>query len=297
MIFSLRHKESLDKRTLKFRVPVPLRRRLLYVVSQHDTERGYDDPELSGVVLSRFAGEVGRKEPLVVYKDTKPITVHNYRDFLEACPPSAIFDYLELFYLMAGETSSFEREINRAFREHRFDWQMASGRVFQAESLYFHEEVMVDVHRLLHEAQFQGVTDEFQRARDALTEGGDRCRDGLIYASHALESTMKAVLGKGYERASQAKLIQKICSGEFLPSYTSKWFDHVQTFCEAPLTLATNEGRHGQGARVKKVPPILAELTINWVAAAIQFIVRRHLEKIAEDQPPPLIDDDEPVPF
>lgn len=283
------------------------------IETDHVMQTGFDDyTSRLDIYIEKMRSEIGAEFPVW---ESRRSNKDNLNEILLKGYPSVIFDTLEVFpmtFSQIGDSPekdsiSFEKEVNRIFREENFPWQMASGMIYKIESDYFAEEVYSEVHKILNLVQFDGAEKHFNEARSFLTEKDSQ--KAMFSAYLALEQTKKGVLGKKYDTAREGNLNGAICSETFLPTFYQTHLEKLKDFLIASDTL-NQKARHAEGSGVPEIPLALAELSINWVAAIIQFLTKNYMEKnnielLTEEQeiieepriikPPPFDDDD--IPF
>lgn len=82
-------------------------------------------------------------------------------------------------------------ELNQRFREHGIGYQFEGGVLVRVDSQFVHDQAVKPALALLHEAGFQGPSEEFIAAFDKHRKGDSK--GAIADALKAFESTMKAI--------------------------------------------------------------------------------------------------------
>lgn len=170
-------------------------------------------------------------------------------------------------------------ELNTRFREHSLGYQYQAGQIQRIDSEYVHAEAVKPALKLLSEAGFTGVQDEFLRAHEHYRHG--RNKEAIADALKAFESTMKTICDKrGWRRdpnATAAALIRIVFDNNLVPVYLLNHFQSLQSLLSAGLpTLRNRVSGHGQGAEVVEAEGHLVAYALHLAASNIVFLVERH---------------------
>lgn len=127
--------------------------------------------------------------------------------FLMTCSADEVLDILELSFkvidgsVRSGDYQSRARttqsaneaidELNHRFREHGIGYQYVDGMLVRVDSQFVHDQAVKPALALLHEAGFQGPSDEFISAFDKHKKGDSK--GAIADALKAFESKMKAI--------------------------------------------------------------------------------------------------------
>jgi hypothetical protein len=227
----------------------------------------------SEILLSRLLGIGQYKEGI-----RQPADLHS---LISNGSAEHIFDLLEAFYAEtpSGKRHTIQRAINDAFADFACPWRLSDGMLFRVDSEFLEQDVLSRTTELLGGDQFKGASDEFNIARDKLTDGA--VRDAISYASHSFESTLKAATGLAAGDASTL-IAQFIKDGNMddLPADKAK---AVAKSLQGVSILRNELGGHGQGAVVLDPSRAYAELAVHLAGSANQFIIEQYLRK----NPPP----------
>ena len=169
-------------------------------------------------------------------------------EFIEKGTPHHVLDAIELFrrQLDYKKAPSFVSELNLLFELHHSPLRFFRGEYYVIDSSFLESQVLAQSQELLEASAFQGALDEFLAARVAYTEKD--YKRTVLMANHALESTLKSVLG--IERKKTAELIKKACHSGFVPSYYEGFLTSFQDILSIVPITRTNEAGHGQGKEV-----------------------------------------------
>lgn len=287
--FSLRHAKALVDGRLSVAIPENLRNRLWSTAKALD-EVYYYSPEgdpglhLDSSALQDADPEYGRLLGIEEYRldgYRQPIDIH---DVVMQGRDANVLDVMEIYYAVhSGDRSHVQRSINDAFVDFACPWRLADGMFFKMDSTFLEEEVLAKAASLLGAPELEGAHDEFQRARDHLTDGS--ARDAIAYAAHSVESTLIAVTGKV---GTLEQLIHAFLSYgmDDLPSDCARATGKA---LQGAGILRNSLGGHGQGAAVLNVPRPYAELAVHLAATLNHFIVTQHLRKSPPPKPEPVM--------
>jgi hypothetical protein len=280
--FSLRHARSLaDGRMLAPVVAENLRRRLWSTLVEFNEPVHYstsDNPnwinhssvlEQAEVSYSRLLGKDryndGGRQPW------------NLNQIIVVEPSPDVMDVLEIVWAESDDEHRplYQRAINDAFTDFGCPWRLSDGAFFRVDSDFLDGEVLERTVQLLGGAQFKGASDEFHTAREKLTDGA--IRDAISYASHSVESTLKAATGMLAGDATQL-LAQFIKDGNMddVPADKAK---AVGKALQGALILRNELGGHGQGQSVVTPSRPYGELAVHLAGAVNQFLIEQFLRK------------------
>lgn len=289
-LFSKRCKDALKKDKLKVSLPLTVRIRILNVFNDYneacqettDTGWNYETSKLQ-ILETQLKAELGCKELLAFpEKGVGQAAPGNFESFiLRGNYPPLLLDAIELFYLNNLEpdkTVSFQKNINDIFEESSLPWRMAEGKIFPVDSAYIEEDILRKTQHLLSEVKFHGALEEFEKARTDLANGD--YKDAIDNANMAVESVLKGILK--IEKAKPGELFRKLIDSGIVPEYFSgflKCFEEHILRCTAKIRNEELGVGHGQGIKINKIPPPLAELAVHLSGVLIIFLIKRHLNK------------------
>ncbi len=171
-------------------------------------------------------------------------------------------------------------ELNARFKEHGVGYQFENGQIVRVDSQLLHAEIVKPALALLHDKAFAGPNDEFLKAHEHHRHG--RQEECLVDCLKAFESTMKVICDKRgwpYDKNKDtvSKLIDVVFTRGLIAPHVQGEFTALRGILESglPPTRNRNAG-HGQGARVRTVPPYLAAYALHTTAANIVFLVEAH---------------------
>lgn len=284
--FSKRCKQALKDKKIKVSIPFPMRTRIWLLLGNHnetfwgttDTGFNYQTSILEGLP-SKIKAELGYD--LLAFPEeggeAKPSNLESF--ILRGNYPPYLFDTLELFCesLRDENKNLFQRLLNEIMDEGNLPWRIADGKIFPVDSVYIEEEIIRKAYTLLHEVKFQGALQEFEKARADIANND---YEGAIQnANLAVESTIKGILK--IERAKPGELFRKLIDSGIVPQYYSgflKAFEENILRCVAIIRNEELGVGHGQGAKINRIPPALAEIAVNLSGVLIKFLIERHLE-------------------
>jgi len=173
-------------------------------------------------------------------------------------------------------------ELNYRFREHGIGYQFEGGQIIRIDSQYVHAEAVRPALSLLHEAGFDGASDEFLRAHEHYQHS--RYKEAIVEALKSFESTMKTIcdLRKwAYpSNAAAQKLIDVILTNELLPRSLESQLAAIRSLMESSLpTIRNKTSGHGQGKDPVDVPGYFAAFALHLAASNIVFLVEAHKAK------------------
>jgi len=300
-VFSKRHKNRLKSGQLSLSLSPGTKQRILYVIEQFDdsyyetTDTGYNYSRSFTEDLERdLLREHGWEHLKAYLKEKKGMQKVGVKDFIRNGAPNYIFDAIELFSRLIGDTRyDFQTAINDILRDSLLPWLLSDGVIFQVDS-----ECMADVlgctSRLLKTTGFEGANQEFQEARSCFDSGDSK--GAIHHANLALESTMKAILG--IEREKPGRLVRKMIDSGIIPSYYDEFLENFEQMLRT-VNIARNEEKgagHGQGAEVAQVPLHLAELVLNFCGSLVVFLVNHHIDATPKPEPEPVQEPEYSIP-
>ncbi|MBU2536563.1 MAG: hypothetical protein KKD83_10445 [Chloroflexi bacterium] len=170
-------------------------------------------------------------------------------------------------------------ELNDRFKEHGIGYQYVSGRIITVDSQYIHTEVVRPAISLLHEAGFEGASEEFLKSHEHYRKG--RNKEAIAEALKAFESTMKSIctsMGWEFHPNATAKPLLDICfSKNLIPQALSSHFDSLRSTLESGLPTVSNRlARHGQGQKKVIVPDHIAAYALHLTATNVVFLVESY---------------------
>ena len=165
-------------------------------------------------------------------------------------------------------------ELNFRLTEAGVGYQFEQGQVLRVDSQLVHSDAVKPALALLSDARFQGPHQEFLHAHELYrtAKPGDHkaLEDAIAAALKAFESTMKVIcdLNKWpYDaNATAAPLVQTVIKNGLVPQY-------LQSSLEGLATLSNRTSRHGQGSRVRNMPPYFAAYALHLAASNILMLV------------------------
>ena len=174
-------------------------------------------------------------------------------------------------------------ELNHRFREHGIGYQYQGGRIIAVNSEYLHSEVVEPALSLLHDANFDGASQEFVAAHEHYRKRN--YKEAIANAASAFESTMKTICdrrGWAYVRDTASALIEVLFSNDLMPPEMKNHFTGLRSALEGGVPTLRNQagrGAHGQGSTPVTVPDYLAAYCLHLTAANIVFLVEAHNAK------------------
>lgn len=280
-VFSERHERALREKRVRLSFRQELRTsiyRLLMRFSEWSEWSGY---ETIDAVTSALLDRRGWKT-LQRWDGKEMVEASSFEEFVERGTPHHVLDAIEFFLeqLEPQKRSSFVDELNTIFEAHHSPVRYFRGEFYVIDSAYLESQVLAQAQELLACTDFDGALDEFMRARTAFMEKD--FRQTILFANHAFESVLKAVLNLPNKRTSE--LIKKVCSENFLPNYYEGFLKSLCEFLNIVPTTRNNVAGHGQGKDIKTIPSALAELALHLSGAMIVFLIKRHMEKNGSQQ-------------
>lgn len=197
---------------------------------------------------------------------------------------AAVLDVLECFCAWIGEdrTMHSQRLLNDVFRDFACQWRMSEGQAFLVDNDFLEDQILAEAGPLLALAGFEGARDEFQKARNALTDGNSR--DAISYAGASVESAYKAALNNSPKVGSD--LVQAYANANLLDGLPKPKAQAVQKALMPTAVLRNELAGHGHGTEVLHVPIEYAELAINFAASINTFVSRQHLRRLGAKESP-----------
>ena len=170
-------------------------------------------------------------------------------------------------------------ELNQRFREHGIGYQFENGVLVRVDSQFVHDQAVKPALVLLHEAGFQGPSEEFIAAFDKHRKGDSK--GAIADALKAFESTMKAICdARKWARPSNATakpLMDIVFNNGLVPRSLEGQFSALRAAMESGLpTISNQTSRHGQGAQPVHVPEHFAAYALHLAASNIVFLVECH---------------------
>lgn len=170
-------------------------------------------------------------------------------------------------------------ELNHRFREHGIGYQFEGGMLVRVDSQFVHDQAVKPALALLHEAGFQGPSDEFLTAFDKHKKGDTK--GAIADALKAFESTIKAICDKRRwarpPNATAKPLMDILFSNGLVPKNLESQFAGLRSAMESGLpTISNQTSRHGQGAQPVEVPEHMAAYALHLAASNIVFLVQCH---------------------
>jgi hypothetical protein len=170
-------------------------------------------------------------------------------------------------------------ELNQRFKEHGIGHQFVEGELIRIDSEFVHAEAVKPALSLLHQAGFDGPSDEFMRAFEHYRHG--RLKESVAEALKSFESTMKAICkARNWPHAPNATakpLMDTLFENGLIPSELQGHFAGLRAAMESGLpTISNRTSRHGQGADPVSIPPHIAAYALHLAASNIVLIVNAH---------------------
>lgn len=287
--FSKRCEVPLRKKKIKVSIPLSARIRIMHLLKEFNefyyetnhTGWNYETSDLEKLE-NTLKSEIGCEKLLAFpEKGEGQAQPSNFEDFvLRGNYPPYLFDSLELFYAMhnVDKAISFQKGLNSILEENNLPWRMTEGKIFPMDSAYIEEQVLRRAQYLLNEVKFHGALEEFEKARIDLTNGD--CKDAIDNANMAVESTIKGILK--IDKAKPGELFRKLIDSGFIPDYFSgflKCFEKDILRCTAVIRNEELGVGHGQGVKINKISPALAELAVHLAGVLIVFLIKECLNK------------------
>jgi AbiJ N-terminal domain 4 len=286
--FSLRHGKALKERRIRVSMSEALRNRLWMTLQEFNRTVWYQpDPtdnwrDETNVLdqterkLARLLGKSSLKAKTIQGEEKEGIEAYVKSGF-----PSCALEVVEQFAaeLKAHDVQdafSFQGEVNDAMLAFSCAWRLSDGRFFQVDSQFLHEELVQKAEDILSKVGFEGAHDEFQQAREYLSE--PRPKDAILYAFKSFESAVKTTVDK--HNGDISALLLAFREQGFLDDIPEAQAKAICKQVLPSIAILRNElGGHGQGAAVIEVPKAYAVLALHLAGALNQFIVEQHLRK------------------
>lgn len=289
-VFSERHEKALREKKIRLSFRQELRKSLVRLLWRYSVWGGWNNEEnltleaVTNALLDRRGWDALQR-----WDGKQMVKADCFVDFIERGTPHHVLDAIELFLeqLEYKKRPSFVAELNTVFELHHSPVRYFRGEFYVIDSAYLESQVLAQAQELLQRTGFDGALDEFMRARTAFWEKD--FRQTILFANHAFESVLKAVLDSPNKRTGE--LIKKACHGGLVPSYYEGFLNSFHDFLSIVPMTRDNEAGHGQGKHVKAIPAALAELALHLSGSMIVFMIKRHLER----NPPETADDG--IPF
>lgn len=209
------------------------------------------------------------------------------RYFAQAEGPH-IFDIIELAYaqMEIDSQDKLKKKTNEIFDLAGCPWRLSDGQFFKLDVDFIGARLAEQGHGSLAKHNFQGATDEYGKALQALASGDTR--EAIFYAGHSFESVMKTLTG--LEHANADALIKALAG--------AGWFDDIPESIRTGFTanvlyslplLRNKLGGHGQGPKVIVVSQEYGDLAVQLAATLNNFLISKHLQRSppAPPAPPP----------
>ncbi len=167
-------------------------------------------------------------------------------------------------------------KLNRAFRRHDLGYFFTGGMIVRIDNTFMHAEVVEPAIALLHEAEFEGASDEFLSAHRHYRRG--EFKDAITDANNAFESTLKTICRKrgisisGKEKTEQlVDMVVRV----LIPSHMQTYFDGLRSAMKGLPVLRNNTAgaAHGQGETPQDVVDHAASFALHLTAANIVFLI------------------------
>lgn len=277
-VFSERHDKALREKKIRLSFRKELRKSLLRLLTKYSTWGGWGNEEnftvyaVTEAILDRRGWDA-----LQWWDGKKWVKAESFEDFIERGTPHHILDTIELFLeqLENKKRASFVADLNTIFDLHHSPVRYFQGEFYVSDSAFLESQVMAQAQELLRQTGFDGALEEFMRARASSMERD--YRQAILFANHALESVLKAVLDLPNKRTGE--LMKKACHSGFVPSYYEGFLNSLFEFLSIVPATRNNEAGHSQGKSVKDVSPALAELALHLSGSMIVFLIKRYLER------------------
>jgi hypothetical protein len=277
-LFSERHDKAIREKRLKIPLRHELRRSLYRLMDRYSVRSGWDgeDNMTFDSVQSNILERRGW-ESLLWWDGKKMQPAGSFYEFIEKGVPYHVLDAIELFrrQLDYKKAASFLSELNTIFDIHHSQVRYFQGDFYLIDSSFIESQVAAQAQELLQSTGFQGALQEFSEARASFMDKD--FKRTILMSNHALESTLKAILG--IERKKTSELIRRICNNEFVPAYYEGFLNQLRGLLEIVPAIRTNEAGHGQGKAVTQVPPAVAEFALHLSGSLIVFLIKRHMER------------------
>jgi len=300
-VFSKRCQKALKEKKLKVSIPKAIRIRIWNLLINFDerwvetTDSGFNYWTSKLEKLTNNIKAEHGLEILSAYSEEKEkeIVPTNLEGFIiRGCVPAYVWDAIELFYISLPDDKKpiFQKEFNKIMEESNLNWRMAEGKIFPVDSTYIEEEILRRTYQLLNEVKFLGPLQEFEKSREALTNGD---YEGAIQnANLAVESTIKCILN--IQKAKPGQLYKQLIDSGLVPQYFNGFLKAFEENILRSVAKIRNEepgAGHGKGKESTPVPKSLAELAVNLSGVLINYLVKRYLEKLSAEK------EDEEIPF
>lgn len=232
--------------------------------------------------------------------------IEKIRDYLNKCTEEEFFHALEILLKLKLETLKrfspyfpvlnqkiidFKDNLNDIFKTENLNHQILKMedsklpyKVMPITSQYLHQETVKKALSLMHDANFLGPLNEFEKALDEYKNGS--YKDSIRDASNAFESTLKTILDLKKVAYDEKKdkvqvLVGKvqnecnILNNTTKPAFDSFW--SVLKNSTLPIRNQSGVG-HGQGKTIKTIEKSDAQFILNLVGTFIVFLIQRFNE-------------------
>ena len=195
-LFSERHEKALRDRKLRLSLRVELRRSIYRLMMRYSVcgRWNNEDNLTCDAVATEMLDRRGWKS-LLWWNGKTMEPAEDLQDFIEKGTPHHVLDAIELFrrQLDYKKVGSFVSELNLLFEIHHSRLRFFRGEYYVIDSGFLESQVLAQAQELLQTTAFQGALEEFLEARVAFAEKD--FKRTVLMANHALESTLKSILG------------------------------------------------------------------------------------------------------
>ena len=188
--------------------------------------------------------------------------------------------YYEMYKITQSPDNAIE-ELNSRFQEHSLGYQFANGQIIKSDSLFIHKEVTLPMLKLIHEAEFSGVEEEFMKAHKHYRDG--EYKTVLVESLKALESTLKSICDLNqwkYEPDARFNgLVSIVFEKGLVPLHLKAYFNNLKEILKVVPSIRNKGGGHGQGREISFIPKYLASHMLHLTASTILFLIEANKEE------------------
>lgn len=289
ILFSQRHKEAIDNKSLCLSISKKIRQKLVYCMQKYNRWYGwnqedsifYDD--LKQKLLENY-GETSLK----AYIEDIFQEVTNIEQFIVGAKPEFVLDAIELYSTLididkSGQKVNLYKECNLIFKSENSSFRVLDGYIVKLDSTFLESEILNKAYELLKNNYFEKACKDFLNARNNLT--AEDYSGTIIEANNAIESTLKKVLNR--EKGEQGNLKKWLMKSGIIPDYFQGFCDNFEGLLQSAFTIANESSRHGKKempSERNEVTYAVASFFLHLTGSLIVFIMERYQESKLENE-------------
>lgn len=287
ILFSQRHKEAIDNKSLFLSISKKIRQKLVYCMQKYNRWYGWNQED------SIFYDDLKRKllenygeASLKAYVEDVFQEVTDIEQFILGTKPEFVLDAIELYSILfdnPGQKVNFYKECNLIFKSENSSFRVLDGYIIKLDSAFLESEILNKAYELLKNNYFEKACKDFLNARNNLT--AEDYSGTIIEANNAIESTLKKVLNK--EKGEQGNFKKWLIKSGIIPDYFQGFCDHFEGLLQSAFTIANKSSRHGKKeipSKRNKVTYAVASFFLHLAGSLIVFIMERYQENILENE-------------